>query len=397
MIPILPLILPLSFAAAQPLTVDDAARLALARNAAFKATLEEVGLAEADLAQAGIVENPRVHGALRFAGGEGRQGHELGVKVSLLDLFELPLRRRVAAGRLEQARARLSHEVLDLQTRARAAFFEHAAAARRLELSRGAFESLDAASDLAERQRAAGNLPPLDLAAQSAEREEAGAALARAEAEAVAAREKLAMLLALQGSTWTAVVELPEPPDSDPEPAEVEARALERRWDLQAARREPKVLKDASFIERARFFSPFELGVDTEREYSGESKYGPEFELGVPLFDRRQAARRRLRVQQRQSLASVEALEAQVRYEARAAAAQLAAARRAFEARRRALPLRRTVLAETLKNYNFMLKGVYELLAARRAELAASSEYVDALRDYWIARAELERVAGGSL
>jgi cobalt-zinc-cadmium efflux system outer membrane protein len=44
-----------------------------------------------------------------------------------------------------------------------------------------------------------------------------------------------------------------------------------------------------------------------------------------------------------------------------------------------------------------MLQGVYQLLEARREQLAAQGEAIESLRDYWIANAELERAAGGSL
>lgn len=383
---------------ATPLTADTAARLALARNAAFRTKLEEVGLAQADLAQAGIIENPLVHGNLRLAGGSGSDGHQLGVMVNLLDLFEMPLRRKVASQRLEQAKSRLGHEVLGLASDAKGAFYDYVAANQRLELKRSCVQSLAAAVVLAERQREAGNISQLDLSNESAARKEAEADLAHEEARTAAMRERLAMLLAIQDKPdWAAESVLPEMPAADPSSSQVETTAVAQRWDLQAARRDPQVLKDQVTVENARLFSPLSVGLDVEREYNGITKYGPEFELGVPLFDRRQAARARLRAQRRQSLASADALEAQVRYEARTVSADLAAARKAVTAYKEALPHRRQALDETLKNNNYMLLGVYHLLEAKRRELETSAAYVDALKDYWKTRAELERVAGGKL
>lgn len=390
-------VLPLSVSLAAPLTADEAARLALARNPAFKAHLEEVGIAEADLTQAGLPGNPRFHGALRYAGTQsGARGHELGVKIDLLALFELPLKKRVASSRLEQARFRLSHEVLGLQTQVKTAFYDYAAAARRLELRRDAVAALDAAATLSRRGREAGNVSRLDLAEADAVHQEGRVELARDEAAAAAARERLALLAGLQSEPdWSVPSELPELPVADPDAAAVESLAVSRRWDLQAARKEPKVLEDARRLENRGIFGPLELGVDTEREYGGQTGYGPEFEVGVPLFDRRQAGRARARALTRQSLASADALEAHIRYEVRAAASALVAARKAVEARRAALPLRRDVTSETLKNYNYMLLGADRLLSAKREELEAAAALSDALKDYWTARAELDRAAGG--
>jgi cobalt-zinc-cadmium efflux system outer membrane protein len=44
-----------------------------------------------------------------------------------------------------------------------------------------------------------------------------------------------------------------------------------------------------------------------------------------------------------------------------------------------------------------MLKGVYELLQAKRDEINATQNYTETLKHYWIARAELERSVGGAL
>jgi cobalt-zinc-cadmium efflux system outer membrane protein len=44
-----------------------------------------------------------------------------------------------------------------------------------------------------------------------------------------------------------------------------------------------------------------------------------------------------------------------------------------------------------------MLLGVFQLLAAKQAEVAAYREYIEAVRDYWVARSELERAVGAPL
>ena len=44
-----------------------------------------------------------------------------------------------------------------------------------------------------------------------------------------------------------------------------------------------------------------------------------------------------------------------------------------------------------------MFKGAYDLLQAKQAEVAAERGRLGAWRDYWIARARLERAVGGAL
>ena len=44
-----------------------------------------------------------------------------------------------------------------------------------------------------------------------------------------------------------------------------------------------------------------------------------------------------------------------------------------------------------------MLVGIFQLLQAKQGEIEAGRAYVEALRDYWMARAELEKAVGGRL
>ncbi len=65
--------------------------------------------------------------------------------------------------------------------------------------------------------------------------------------------------------------------------------------------------------------------------------------------------------------------------------------------RDRVIPLREKITAESQKHQNFMLIGVFQLLQAKRDEIHAYREYIEAFRDYWVFRAELERAVGGRL
>jgi cobalt-zinc-cadmium efflux system outer membrane protein len=61
------------------------------------------------------------------------------------------------------------------------------------------------------------------------------------------------------------------------------------------------------------------------------------------------------------------------------------------------LPQRVRILDLTIRQYNAMFKGAYDLLLAKQAHVEAERAHVEAQRDYWIARARLERALGGAL
>jgi len=59
------------------------------------------------------------------------------------------------------------------------------------------------------------------------------------------------------------------------------------------------------------------------------------------------------------------------------------------------LPLQQTIVAETLKFYNGMLLGVYDLLLASQNQIQTGRQYIAANRDFWLAWTELEHALGG--
>ena len=65
--------------------------------------------------------------------------------------------------------------------------------------------------------------------------------------------------------------------------------------------------------------------------------------------------------------------------------------------RRTVLPLREQIVDLTLKNYNYMLIGAFDLLMAKQQEFEAYQKYLEAIRDYWIIRADMQRSLGGRL
>jgi cobalt-zinc-cadmium efflux system outer membrane protein len=92
------------------------------------------------------------------------------------------------------------------------------------------------------------------------------------------------------------------------------------------------------------------------------------------------------------------ALSADIGSEVRTARDQLVAARQASAFHEKVLlPQRRTALRESLLHYNAMQISVYELLAAKELQQVTERQAIESLRDYWLARTDLERALGRRL
>lgn len=141
-----------------------------------------------------------------------------------------------------------------------------------------------------------------------------------------------------------------------------------------------------------------EVEFEAERETDGQWIMGPGLSVPIPIFDTGAARSAGARGQLRQALQRVRAMEIAIRSEARTALAQTEAARaRAVYLQQTLIPLRQRITRETLLQYNAMNASVFDLLLAKRAEIETGTAYIEALQDYWIARAELERAIGGKI
>jgi cobalt-zinc-cadmium efflux system outer membrane protein len=383
------------------LTADTAVRIALLNNRDLQATLEKIGIANADLIEAGLLKNPVFEASPRFPDGPpGATDLELSVAQDFLDLIMLPLRKKIAAQELARTELLVGDAVLQLAADTRTAFYQYQAAQQNLNAAKAAGSASDAAAQLSTRLHDAGNISDLDLANQQAASSQSKADLMAAELDTDAAREKLNRLMSLWGADldWQASKELPPLPSDDPPERHLEALALSRRLDLAAAEAEWRGLVQALGITRTyRYIGTVELGVDTENQTDNQRITGPTLRLELPIFNHGQGRIARLQAQLRQVERTIESQAIDIRSEVREAAARVRQQRKLASYYKDYLaPARKRILDLTTTQYNSMLKGGYDLLLAKQNELSANRGYTDALRDYWIARAGLERSIGGS-
>ena len=154
---------------AKPLTADAAVEVALLRSPGLRATYEELGIAQADLVQAGLLPNPSIGGSVGFPlGGSPNLAVQGTVVEELLGILLIPLRKRFARAELVRAEELVGHAVLDADAEVRQAFVRYQAARQLEKLRRTILEAESASAQLARRQLAAGNISELDEASRRA-------------------------------------------------------------------------------------------------------------------------------------------------------------------------------------------------------------------------------------
>jgi cobalt-zinc-cadmium efflux system outer membrane protein len=385
------------------LSVDAAIQIALLNNKDLQALYEDLSIAQADLVQAGLLQNPTLSGAVTvpIAGAAVETGFDVGVVQDFLGLFLLSARKKVAGAELEATKLRVGDAVLRTTFDVQGAYYTLVSAQQVLGMRRIVLDAGDAAVALAEAQHVAGNISDLDLANEQALYEQMRTDVKRSEADVVVAREALTRLLGLWGVeiAFHAPSQLPDPPAVEAPLDRLEAIAIGRRLDLASAHQETEALRHAASTARDfRFLGSPGAGVSFERSPEHYSAVTPTASLQLPIFDQNQAVVARLEARERQARARETALAVDIRSEVRAAGARLVAMRDVVDRYGRiVVPLRERLVALSLEQYGAMLIGAPQVLTARQNEVNARREFIEAIRDYWLARADLERALGSAL
>jgi cobalt-zinc-cadmium efflux system outer membrane protein len=140
------------------------------------------------------------------------------------------------------------------------------------------------------------------------------------------------------------------------------------------------------------------VGVHYEHDVDPSHSIGPSLELALPIFDQGQGKIAKGRAILEQKRFEYRALAVDIRSQVRSTYARLRAARAQAERYRDViLPLEANILHRTQLQYNGMFIGVFQLLQAKRSQIEAGRSYIEHLRDYWIARSDLDQAVGGRL
>lgn len=383
---------------AKPLSAETAAQVAVLNNRGLRATLEEVAVAQAELASVQHLPNPTVEGAMRF-----RRGEDADLEIgAMLDLTELVLAlSRGGAAKASVGASKLAAvgEIIDLSFEAREAFFHYQAAVQVQELRRSVLEALAASAELATRLREAGNVTELDRAGEQSSFEEARLDYQRAEVAAAAARERLNATLGLwgRGTEWRAEARLPELPERELSITTLEQESVRASLDLQLAKqRFTASAKQANVSRAAGFLPELKAGVSAERDE--EWAVGPAVELEVPLFYQGQGEVAAAKAQMRRQQELYTDLAVRLRATARMAATRLSTAREGVVFYRDVLlPSKQKIVDETLLQYNAMSVGAFQLLQAKRDQIETARGFIEQLLEYWIARTRAEQLLSGRL
>ncbi len=425
------------------LSLDEAVALALRNNRELRADLETIGQANADLLQAGLLQNPRFSLMAMFPSGGGRamlrsSGFPL---QALADLWLIPARQDVAQAQLRQAILRVADRAIETVAEVKRLYARIQYAQRAIELIRANMDIVDQARRLIQTQQAAGKATLVEVNVARIRYLRLQSELVAMEAEYRSLKRQLLMAMGFGASTdqWT-VTPLHELQQAIEPPPEEEALArtaeehrldlLAANWSLTAAERRIELMRREGWPDVAVGFG-FERaaaprsqkpslgsgvgnalaqevlggGVETApiMPFRAEPRdvdwtAGPMIDVELPIFDWNQAQTAKALHEFKQEWAEYEARRQSIASKVRETAVMY---RQAYDQVRF---FREAVLPEVERN----LEVVRESYRAGREEVTIFLQVQEDvimtrltalafLRDLLVNRAELERQVGGRL
>jgi outer membrane protein TolC len=249
------------------LTAEEAVQVALLNNKAYQSLFQEIGISKADWVQSKLLTNPTLSFSARFPKGGGRSNLSFGLAQEIVDLWQIPVRKRIAKDQLDRTVFQVVAHSIDLATQTKQAYYKLRVLEETGTVLDESVELLKHAQDLASDRFQAGEASVLDVNLVRSNVYEASMRLAVTKGEARSARAAFERLLGLAGSRAGVALtdELPQPNSLDASETALVEQALAARVDIQMAAAELDAAEAEIKRQRRSVVSSVTVGIEGER------------------------------------------------------------------------------------------------------------------------------------
>lgn len=418
------------------LSVNEAVQISLLNNRGFQALFQEIGASRADVVQSQLISNPSLSLLFKFPEGGGRSLMEFGLAQELVDLWQMPVRRKIAEAQLQQTIAMIVQRAVELAGEVRTQYYQALALEMAETAMRESLSLSERSVAFVEAQHRAGAVSRLDVNLARVRALDVRLELMAIGKQRRSAHIDLARLLGLMDTdrTWQLSDALPIPTQLLPLDRAV-ATALRERMDVRIAEHELLQAEKELIQAHLQVFPSVSIGFESERPDSralpgrkiladtlaesisnGEltapsiqSKaerdqerrdivdllMGPSVELTLPIWDQNQAQIAKARFQVEQRRKQLEDVRQSIRHEveqAWVAADESAALVRFFQ--QEAMPVAEQTARDGREVYEKGEESILVLLDSQESLVSRRRAHITALGEYAAAMAELEQAVG---
>jgi cobalt-zinc-cadmium efflux system outer membrane protein len=366
--------------------------IALWNNSALEANMAALGIAQADLLDAGLLKNPNFQSLIPV----GAKPFEFLLNWPIEDLWQRKRRVLAATQNLDTIATGLVQNGVNLVRDVKTAHADLWLAERRAETLRESATVRERIAKLTERRKEAGDASGLDVSLAWADARSAGELAKRADGDIEIAQVRLRILMGLRNSSQALSAAGLEGWPSFPANGELVQTAFASRPDLRAAELAIEASTYRAKWQRRRVFNMVMPMLSVKESGSPQAlRAGPGLTLEIPLFNRNQGQIARADAEVIQSAWRYVALRDQVEGEVRDAMARLEQARKSLDMLRTGLkPVVEQAILQTETAYRNGDASYLNVLETTRQKFDAILRERDAEAALARAHAELERSIG---
>lgn len=250
---------------------DEAVVIGLRNNRELRADWEAIGMADADLLQAGLLQNPVINLMLMFPDGGGRamlRANSLPMMM-LQDLWLVPARKKVAKAMLQQTILRAADRAIDTAAGVKRAYTRIQYTQRALELMRENLQIVEQSTRIIATRQAAGRSTQVQVNLSQIRCMKLRSELIAMEADHRTQKQDLLMLMGLadadDGWQVEALSEAKDPIEEPPGERELLAKAVEQRLDLLASHWEAEAAAKNVMLAHREGLPEVAVGFSLER------------------------------------------------------------------------------------------------------------------------------------
>jgi cobalt-zinc-cadmium efflux system outer membrane protein len=377
---------------ADGLTQEEAVAVALWNSPSFLVTLTDLGIARADLVEAGLLRNPIF--SLLFP--VGPKQLEFTLQFPFEVLWQRPARVDAARINAQAIGQRLVWDALSLVAQVRAAHAEAITADRRLALAAQNAELTRRLADITDARLRAGDISDLEARAPRTDASRTDVVRRAAQHDRDLARLTLAALLGLDQAPTELQPQLSAAYDLQPCPVDDNRvkDALASRPDVRAAELAIESAAARARWERSRAFTLIGL-LDANGEGREGFEIGPGVNVDIPVFNRNQGGTARATVEIERASRLYALARANVIADVRSAGVRVAQAQEAMDAWSNAIvPSLETEQRQAQSAYGAGEVPLFNVLDVSRRLVDGRTRQLDAEADLFRARISLERALG---
>ena len=281
----------------EPLSLERAITMAMQNNAQLQADLEMLGIANADLMQAQLFSNPELATAFEIPKQSSRSEDtrlktdvdiELAWKLS--DLWQVPLRKRVAEDELEIISLRVLQNILDIYAETKIVYSDIVYQKALYVNAQAAYAQAKELNKQIKYRYNFGYNTEQEIYLSNADVKKAKIELTQAQRRLDEAYVRIRELLYLPISTDPiALTQDLFIPAQLPSQKQVGQLMLKNRPEIHIAQMHIEQATHKIKLERAKVFDDVQIGLSYARKPDGRIRRGPLFGLSLPVFDLNQA------------------------------------------------------------------------------------------------------------